>query len=1032
MLTGHGDRARQDLKTQRLRAAIEANQKAKSIKGGKNVSVLSKIDGLINGRPPRFALVRTLGGLGDALMVTPTFKALKEKYPDCHITYGTTKEYSGGVLFDILKNNPYIDELVPFQQVKKESFDIYADLTAIGVRDEYIIDAPKDRQTMWGNYIGIDIDDGKCVYVVEEDERKWAKEWLEDHKKTRKSKFIVIQPGSYADRRNWPRDTMVDFIKKMHRHDDSLVFLIHDYLVGEYKDTWSSLPNSMNISEFNIRNIAALMEQSDLVIAHDSGLLHLAGALDCKIVSIFGSTHPKSRINWFKNCIAVWQKNLACAPCVVGESRVLTTDGYKDIDEIVVDDIVKTVDGEYNKVTKIHKNDRKDRDLIELSYVGSNAPITVTNDHKMLVSKNRLKVFRKKDYTPNPEWTESKDINKKDFLCLPRNKEQKVELKYDDPDMFWLYGLYIAEGYTHHRKTVKSRSYYTAFTVSKSEAETVCNKVKELSDKYFGGNSVSITNNRDGSSKVSFACKEFTEHIIRHFGKNKAINKYIPSFIFKSSDKNLKAFVDGAMFGDGYSPEKGEHVYTTASRDLAYGFQELYTRFGTLARVYERKRDTNYKKNTTIYRVYIGQEFKSTRWFADDDYIYAPVKEAKISDRKDEFVYDITVENSTTFTIDNVATWDCWYRACKNHYYCMKALPIDDVFNATMFMLDEWKTDKRNDLSRLENVDYFYGLRLVNNKSKAIAEREKKARKRPEVFINSMKGLGDNVYQRTIVKELCAENDVYITTPWPELYADLANVYFVKEETHLRTQKKNISYQIDPVWVDKVPTTFDQKIEFSYEQALVDGRTILSGMETNAGISLGKNITMDVPRYTKHRIKDIDKDRKIAVIRPASVRVEWDNAARNPKPEYLLECSQILKERGYFVISLADLSPETEKLVEPDVEADIKLYQGEMTVTEIIALLKMADIAVGGIGWLLPMCLATKTPLFAIYGGCGGHNMPTQLVDDRLDSRFADEYIYHAIPKSFCLCKQHHHNCDKTITQIKSKFKKFLDIRVEK
>ena len=315
MHTGHGDRARQDLKTQRLQAAIEANQKAKDAKGPRNSSVLSKIDGLMHGRPPRFALVRTLGGLGDALMVTPTFKALKEKYPDCHITYGTTKEYSGGVLFDVLQNNPYIDDLVPYQQIKKESFDIYADLTAIGVRDEYILGAPKDRQTMWGNYVGIDIDDGQCVYTVEEDERKWAKDWLADHKKVRKSRFIVIQPGSFADRRNWPRDTMIEFIKEMHSHDNSLVFLIHDFNVGEYKDTWSSLTNCINISEYNIRSIAALMEQSDLVIAHDSGLLHLAGALDCKIVSIFGSTHPQSRINWFKNCIAVWQKNLACAPC---------------------------------------------------------------------------------------------------------------------------------------------------------------------------------------------------------------------------------------------------------------------------------------------------------------------------------------------------------------------------------------------------------------------------------------------------------------------------------------------------------------------------------------------------------------------------------------------------------------------------------------------------------------------------------------------------------------------------------------------
>lgn len=302
-------------RSNRMQAAVSINNKVKQVKQEKSKSLMDKIDGLMHGRPPRFALVRTLGGLGDALMVTPTFKALKEKYPGCHITYGTTKEYSGGVLFDILENNPYIDELVPYQQIDKANFDLYADLTSIGVKDEFVLDKPKDRQAIWANYVGVNLDDGKCIYVVEEDEKKWAKDWLDDHKKNRGTRFVFIQPGSFADRRNWPREKMIELMQKMHKFDKSIVFLVHDFNVGEYKDKWSSLPNTVNISDFNIRSIAAIMEQSDLVIAHDSGMLHLAGALDCKIVSIFGSTHPMSRINWFKNCIAVWQKNLACAPC---------------------------------------------------------------------------------------------------------------------------------------------------------------------------------------------------------------------------------------------------------------------------------------------------------------------------------------------------------------------------------------------------------------------------------------------------------------------------------------------------------------------------------------------------------------------------------------------------------------------------------------------------------------------------------------------------------------------------------------------
>ena len=305
---------KQDDRNKKLSFALKTNKGVSPVGGGLNA--LEKINELRSGEPLRFCLIRSLGGLGDALILTSVFKALKENYPDCHITYGTTEEYCDGVLFDILKNNPYIDNLVPYRQIRdKSQFHIYLDMTAVGVADEYRYSEPLDRQTLWAKHVGVPLGDGKCIYIVEEDERIQAKEWIIDHKKNKKSRFIFIQPGSFADRRNWPREKMVALIDRLHAYDKSLVFVVHDYNVDSHSDVWGAMPNTVNISDMGIREIAAIMEQCDTVIAHDSGMLHLAGALDKKIISIFGSTHPKSRINWFKNCIVVWQKKLACAPC---------------------------------------------------------------------------------------------------------------------------------------------------------------------------------------------------------------------------------------------------------------------------------------------------------------------------------------------------------------------------------------------------------------------------------------------------------------------------------------------------------------------------------------------------------------------------------------------------------------------------------------------------------------------------------------------------------------------------------------------
>ena len=55
-----------------------------------------------------------------------------------------------------------------------------------------------------------------------------------------------------------------------------------------------------------------------------------------------------------------------------------------------------------------------------------------------------------------------------------------------------------------------------------------------------------------------------------------------------------------------------------------------------------------------------------------------------------------------------------------------------------------------------------------------------------------MHGLGDNIYQRAHVRQAVANgSEIYLTTPWPQLYADLPGVRCVRPNSHLRTQAKN-------------------------------------------------------------------------------------------------------------------------------------------------------------------------------------------------------------------------------------------------
>ena len=151
--------------------------------------------------------------------------------------------------------------------------------------------------------------------------------------------------------------------------------------------------------------------------------------------------------------------------------------------------------------------------------------------------------------------------------------------------------------------------------------------------------------------------------------------------------------------------------------------------------------------------------------------------------------------------------------------------------------------------------------------------------RRTMTYFSGMHGLGDNIYQLSFIKSLAKSGDVWLETPWPEIYSDLNNVHFVKPHTRLRTQAKNVNQVNDSIW-SKPPSNHSIKISYS-------DNGILRGMRRCFGVDCS---TFDLPKFESPIKGDY------AVVRPATVRKEWAASSRNPKPEYLAECTaQVLR-----------------------------------------------------------------------------------------------------------------------------------------
>jgi hypothetical protein len=273
-----------------------------------------------------------------------------------------------------------------------------------------------------------------------------------------------------------------------------------------------------------------------------------------------------------------------------------------------------------------------------------------------------------------------------------------------------------------------------------------------------------------------------------------------------------------------------------------------------------------------------------------------------------------------------------------------------------------------------------------------------------------MMGLGDNIFSRPFVRAAAAQYEVHLETPWPELYADL-DIKFIRGGRRLRTQQKNMARQRPELWSRPLVRALAlgvREIKVGYGSDL-SRASIVNALERRWSALKVKfdPALFDLPDMGS---SPVISERPVAVVRPVTVRSEWRNEARNPRPEYVNALAAELIAT-HTVVAVADLEQGQEWLVGELPPAHRYFLFGELAVRELLALVRDADIVIGGVGWIVPAGLALKVKTFVVLGGHGGHNAPEKITDRRLDlSR-----IGFAIPESFCRCTNMLHTCDKRI-----------------
>jgi len=265
----------------------------------------------------RKILVIKLGALGDFVIATGPFKAIKEKEAEAHITLLTTAAF-----VNMAKQSGFFDEIIvdkrlPFYNLgylwklhkKLQGFDFVYDLQTNQRTGYYYLLAGKPQWSGMAKGCSHfdDNPERKNLHVVKSSEEQLKKcginhipnpnitfakadcsKTLEEHK-VKENNFVALIPGGAAHRedKRWPFYT--ELATKFMQQGKQVVLVggkAESALLAEI----SSQSGAVNLcGQTNLHQLIDLLDKAQIVVGNDTGPTHMAAATNTKGVVLFGS-----------------------------------------------------------------------------------------------------------------------------------------------------------------------------------------------------------------------------------------------------------------------------------------------------------------------------------------------------------------------------------------------------------------------------------------------------------------------------------------------------------------------------------------------------------------------------------------------------------------------------------------------------------------------------------------------------------------------------------------------------------------------
>lgn len=328
-------------------------------------------------------LVSRADRIGDVVLSTPVFRAIKERYPESYLAVLVLKETEA-----VVRGNPWLDEVIVYDKkgnekswwrtikfglaLRKKQFDVAIHLHStnrvhlltwlarIPIRIGYqrknhclLTHAIEERKWQGRKHEAeYNFDLLHLIQVPQPDELKlYFPLHLSDRDELTKqmpkdfgwSHYVVFHPSASCVSKKWFPDRLARVADQLAQdYGVSPVIVGEGAGVGDASQMQKLMQSkSLNLSgKLTLGMLGWLLKGARLLISNDSGPVHMACAVGTPVISIFGRNQPGlSAIRWrpLSPRSSFLQKDVGCVECLAHHCQI----DFKCLRELRAEEVIE-------------------------------------------------------------------------------------------------------------------------------------------------------------------------------------------------------------------------------------------------------------------------------------------------------------------------------------------------------------------------------------------------------------------------------------------------------------------------------------------------------------------------------------------------------------------------------------------------------------------------------------------------------------------------------------------------------------------